>query len=60
MNVNTEAEGTGENKAELDDLARAVLNWGLCDLAIAQWLLVAAICKCSINSIGNPKPVYSH
>jgi hypothetical protein len=32
----------------------------MCELAIALWLLVATICKLSINPITNPNPVYSH
>jgi hypothetical protein len=39
---------------------RVVVNYRVCDLAIALWLLVVMIHKCSINPITNPNPVYSH
>jgi hypothetical protein len=39
---------------------RAVVNCRVCELAIALQLLVVTICKCSVNPITNPNPVYSH
>jgi hypothetical protein len=65
-NVSTEAEDivgihhqatTGEDTA---DLLRAVVNCRVCELPIALYLPVVTICKCSINPITNPNPVYSH
>jgi hypothetical protein len=39
---------------------KPVVNCRMCELAIALWLLVVTIWKCSINSITNPNPVYIH
>jgi hypothetical protein len=38
----------------------AVVNCRVCELTIALYLLVVTTCKCSINPITNPNPVYSH
>jgi hypothetical protein len=39
---------------------RAAVNCRVCELAVALELLVATICKNSVNSTTNPNPVYSH
>jgi hypothetical protein len=56
--------GTGERPlvktADWESLVHAVVNCKMCELAIALQLLVVTICKCSINTITNPNPVYSH
>jgi hypothetical protein len=39
---------------------RVVVNCRVCELATALYLLVVTICKCSINPITDPNPVYSH
>jgi hypothetical protein len=44
--------------ADSKDSLRAVVNCIVCELAIALYLLVVTMC--SINSITNPNPVYSH
>jgi hypothetical protein len=51
---------TGEGTANREDLVHAVVNCRVCELVIAPYLLVITICKCSINPIINPNPVYSH
>jgi hypothetical protein len=57
MNLNTEAENTGEDTADCEGSVRTVVNCRECDLAIALWLLVS---KCSINPVINPNFLYSH
>jgi hypothetical protein len=49
-----------EDTAGWEDLVRAVVNCSVCELAIALYLLVVSICKCSINPITNPNPARSH
>jgi hypothetical protein len=51
---------TGEHTADCEDLGRAAVNCRECELAIALYLLIVTICKCSTNPITNPNPVYSH
>jgi hypothetical protein len=58
--VNTEAEGIDEEMADYEDLISAVANSKVHDLAIALYLFVVMICKCSINPNTNPNTVYSH
>jgi hypothetical protein len=51
------------NMKKFDDqkhLVRAVGNCRVYELAIELYLRVLTICKCSINPITNPNPVYSH
>jgi hypothetical protein len=60
VNLNTEADGTGEFIAEREDSVRAVVNWRVCELAVAVCLLEFTICKCLINPNCNPNLVYSH
>jgi hypothetical protein len=45
---------------QAEKTVRAVVNCRVCELAIAPKLLVVAICKCSMNPVTNPQPVYSH
>jgi hypothetical protein len=67
-NVNTEAEDTvnsryqtaGEHTADWEDVSVCCSELVKCELAIALELLVVTICKCSINPIINPNPIYSH
>jgi hypothetical protein len=68
-NLSTEAEDivgtchqttTGEDTEGGEDKVRAVVNCRVCELAIALWLLLFTIYKCSGNPITNPNPVYSH
>jgi hypothetical protein len=47
---------TGENTADCEDL----VNYRVCQLAIAIQLFVFTSSKCSINPITNPHPVYSY
>jgi hypothetical protein len=49
----------GEDTANWEHLVRAVVKCWVCELTIALWSLVVTICKCSINPINNPNPVYS-
>jgi hypothetical protein len=42
---------TGEDTADWEDLVRAVMNCRVCELAIALYLLVVTICKCSISAV---------
>jgi hypothetical protein len=51
---------TDEDTADSEDLLQAALNFIVCELAIALQLRVVTICKCSINPITNPNPVYGH
>jgi hypothetical protein len=46
--------------ADWEDLVCAAVNCGVCESVIVLWLLVVMICKCLINPITNPNPVYSH
>jgi hypothetical protein len=56
VRVSTEAKGA----ADWEDSVRAVVNCRACKLATALLLLADMICKCSINTITNPYPVYKH
>jgi hypothetical protein len=51
---------TIEDKADWEESVHAVVNCRVCKLAITSYLLVVTICKCSINTITNPYPIYSH
>jgi hypothetical protein len=51
---------TGEDTADWEDWVRAVVNCRVFELAIALYLHVVTICKCSVCPITNPNPVYSH
>jgi hypothetical protein len=51
---------TGEDTADYGALVCAVVNCRVRELAIALYLLVVTICKCSVNPITNPNPVCSH
>jgi hypothetical protein len=51
---------TGEDTADREDFVLAVVNSSVCELPEALYLLVVTICKCLINLITNPNPVYSH
>jgi hypothetical protein len=48
-----------EDTANWEDFVHAVVKCRVCELAITLWLLVVMFCKCSINPITNPNPVYS-
>jgi hypothetical protein len=58
--VGSRYQTTVENTADWEDIVRAVVNCRVCELAKALYLLVVTICKCSINPITNPNPVFSH
>jgi hypothetical protein len=45
---------------QTENLVCDAVNCGVCELAIALYFLVVMICKCSINPITNPHPVYNH
>jgi hypothetical protein len=52
---------TGEDTAEqTEELVCAVVNYRVCELAIALQFFVVTIWKYSINPITNPNPVCSH
>jgi hypothetical protein len=67
--VNTEVEGSTALEAITTwlvmtaywgGLVCAVVNYRVCEFAIALQLLVFKICKCSINPLTNQNPIYSH
>jgi hypothetical protein len=45
---------------QTEDLVRAVVDCRVCELVTALQLLVVTICKCSVNPITIPNPIYSH
>jgi hypothetical protein len=53
---------TGEDTADWEDLACAVVNCKVCELvtALQSLVLISCVHKCWINPITNPNPVYSH
>jgi hypothetical protein len=51
---------TDDDTADWEDLVHVGMNCRVCELGIVLQLLVVTICKCSINPITNPNPVYSH
>jgi hypothetical protein len=53
---------TGENIASSEDFMCAVATVisGVFNSVRLSWLFIATFCKCSINSITNPKPFHSH
>jgi hypothetical protein len=51
---------TSVDTVDWEGLVHPVVNSWVCELAIELQLLALTICKCSINSITNQNPNYSH
>jgi hypothetical protein len=47
-------------KQPLGKTEKALMCAGACSSVRLSWLFVVTFCKCSINPITNPNPVYSH
>jgi hypothetical protein len=54
--VGSRYQKTGEDIADWKDLVRAVVNYGMCELAVALDLIVVTVCKSPINPITNRTP----